>query len=163
MCPNGFASQEERLKFINRLDREFSSYKDLIELFAKKYNLRIEKYFHDFPSWDLTFQRKDGVYGRIEILFRTEQNDGFDLYLILWQDDFESTTRKLREIHRGTFFNTQPKNQLENELEKIIEEIKKIQINNLDKVYGPYKEWKKTWKNNAEFLKASQIYPIIKI
>ncbi|MBE0537109.1 MAG: hypothetical protein IH624_15720, partial [Phycisphaerae bacterium] len=48
--------------------------------FADRYNLRVQKYYHQFPSWDLLFRHPKGGIGKIEIQKETDNEVKLCLY-----------------------------------------------------------------------------------
>lgn len=162
MSPNGFNSQEKRSEFIKELDEKFLPYRDIIENFATKHNLMIEKYYHDYPDWSLRFRGNGGICGSIDISFRIKENNGFNLFLVLWKDDFKKTIRKLKRIKFKTFNTVQPKAELQDELENIVNKIRELDLEDLDETVK-CDNWKKVYKSEKTFLESNPQYPIIKI
>ncbi len=90
--PNGhpdFAAKEKPL-----LDAFFRPIAPVLEELANQHNLRLTKYYHQFPSWGLTFKHPQGGVGQIELSKETDANLG--IAACWWFDDYDESTRYIK-------------------------------------------------------------------
>jgi hypothetical protein len=83
--PNGtpqFLEQE-----LPTLEAFFSEISDVLKKFAEDFNLKIDQYWHQMPSWRFSFKHpKDGI-ACIEVM--KESVTAIKIYSYWWIDDFE--------------------------------------------------------------------------
>lgn len=75
-------------------DRFFVPLAGSLEAFAEQNRLRIEKYYHDAPTWSLLFRHPKGGVAKVEVTKNTETQVGIGG--IWWIDDYDAGTRSLR-------------------------------------------------------------------
>ena len=72
----------------------FDRYAPILERFASKRSLTIEKYYHDSPVWRFKFSHPNSGYGAVD-LWRVEENC-FHIHAVVWIDDARLGTRAFR-------------------------------------------------------------------
>ena len=78
-----------------KLEQFFAKIASVIEGFAELHNLKIEKYYHQFPSWDLQFRHPMGGVGQIEI--GRDGEESLYIFTCWWKDSFEENRRYLKQ------------------------------------------------------------------
>lgn len=128
-----------------------------IEIFIKKYNVKLDKYRHDEPVWSLSFQHPEG--GIATINMSKEASDKIGISQTWYYDDYENGTRSNKFI----------KYQIENNkpflhnLEEAFKEILTWKLGEWDSVADDFKsEWQKNWTKN-QFYSLEKDYPKPKI
>src|SRR5439155_15236553 len=79
---------------VKELGRFFSALAAVLEGFAQRHNLRLEKYYHQAPSWGFLFRHPSGGVGKIEVQRVSEATVCILSYW--WYDDFDAATRFIR-------------------------------------------------------------------
>jgi hypothetical protein len=69
--------------------------------FAAAHHLRVDKYWHDFPSWRFSFKHPKGGLACIEV-FKEGENQ-VSVLAYWWLDDYEQGTRSSRKHESETF------------------------------------------------------------
>lgn len=82
------------VKDIPLLDDFFSRFSMAFLNFAAEHHLRVDKYWHDFPSWRFSFRHPKGGVACIEV-FR-EAKTKLSVYAYWWMDDYDQGTRSGR-------------------------------------------------------------------
>ena len=96
--PNGhsdFATKEKPL-----LDAFFKPVALVMEKFAEQHNLRLSKYYHQFPTWDFTFKHPKNGVGKIEV--DKDSDTTLGVYACWWFDDYDSFTRHIKKSEKKT-------------------------------------------------------------
>jgi len=91
--PNGhqdFAEKEKPL-----LDAFFKPVAPVMEKFAEQHNLRLEKYYHQFPDWSFIFRHPQNGVAKIQVNKETEKALG--VYACWWFDDYDNSTRYIKK------------------------------------------------------------------
>ena len=94
--PNGhpdFATKEKSL-----LDAFFKPVAPVMERFAAQHNLRLTKYYHQFPAWDFTFRHPQNGVAKIEV--DKETDTALGIYASWWFDDHDNFTRYVRRSEK---------------------------------------------------------------
>ena len=76
---------------VKELERFFSALAAVLEGFAQRHNLRLEKYYHQAPSWGFLFRHPSGGVGKIEVQRVSEAT--VCILSDWWYDDFDAATR----------------------------------------------------------------------
>ena len=76
------------------LEEFFSRIGHALTTFADDFNLKIERYWHGFPSWRLNFKHPKSGVACIEVM--KESDSEIKIYCYWWIDDFEKATRYSR-------------------------------------------------------------------
>src|SRR5580693_5575284 len=94
--PNGhqdFATKEKPL-----LDAFFKPVAPVMEKFAEQHNLRLTKYYHQFPVWDFTFRHPRNGVAKIEV--NKETDTILCVYACWWFDDYDNFTRYIKKSEK---------------------------------------------------------------
>src|SRR3982751_1898822 len=91
---NGHANDPNYDQIIAGYESFFAPFSGLFIEFAKNYNLVIEKYYHDAPSWSLCFSHPKGGSAKIDV----NRDDQFLVSVtgVWWVDDYDSFTRSIK-------------------------------------------------------------------
>ncbi len=95
--PNG--DPDFHTKELPILERFFAQVAPAITRFAERHSLRIQRYYHDLPSWQLCFEHPKGGCAYVEV--RRERDDAFRLLSAWWVDG--AGTRSSRFADAGPF------------------------------------------------------------
>ncbi len=97
--PNGdphFSAQE-----LPSLEEFFSGVSDVLTKFAEDFNLKIDQYWHQMPSWRFSFRHPKGGVACLEVM--KESATDIKIYSYWWIDDFERATRYSRSTETKVF------------------------------------------------------------
>jgi len=140
---------------VDGIEGFFSSLRSSIEAFAERHNLRIQKYYHDSPSWDLLFRHPARGVGKIDILRRDEMHVAIQERW--WFDDYDSATRSIRVRNRDPI-EARPA-QVTMALESSLRNILSWKFGTWDSEHSGHDNWYKTW-SKAQFHELEKEYPI---
>ncbi len=142
-----------------KLEEFFSRISHVLEDFAKNYNLKVEKYYHQFPSWDLVFRHPKGGIGQIEI----HECDSTDVeILVSWWIDCFTTSRRDYKQGEGVKCSLDPV-VLRAQLEKSFELVLSWRKENLVKgSENPYRE-RGVMDTREKVERELQKYPVPKL
>lgn len=97
--PNGNPKfHEEELP---ALESFFGPIADLLNQFASRHHLMLDKYYHDSPSWRFNFRHPKGGVASIDVM--KESDDSLKLHGYWWLDDYDKFTRFLRRDESEAF------------------------------------------------------------
>lgn len=111
-----------------KLEAFFAKIADVLEHFANKHNLTIEKYYHEGHEWSFLFRHPLGGIGKIQVSKSRDEN--VTVYPIWWVDDYEQKRRRIK--HLSGEQSTLDKNILAKILEDTLQTILGWQIKDLD-------------------------------
>ena len=97
--PNGnphFSEQE-----LPTLKAFFSGISNVLTKFAEDFNLKIDQYWHQMPSWRFSFKHPKGGLACVEVM--KESDTEIKFYSYWWIDDFENATRYSRTAETDVF------------------------------------------------------------
>ena len=157
--PNGhsdFASKEKPL-----LDVFFKPIALVMEKFAEQHNLRLSKYYYQFPTWDFTFKHPKNGVGKIEVDKDTDTTLG--VYAFWWFDDYDNFTRYIKQSEKRTV-QLDP-NELENVLTIAFQSVLGWQFGTWDEKHTS-DTYRTSWKQftKEQFQKENvELYPIPRI
>jgi hypothetical protein len=90
--PNGNPKfHEEELP---ALEAFFSQIADVLNQFASRHNLMLDKYYHESPSWRFNFRHPKGGVASIDVM--KESDDSVKIHGYWWLDDYDKFTRFLK-------------------------------------------------------------------
>jgi hypothetical protein len=81
------------------LDHFFSRFSKAFSSFSARHHLRVDKYWHDFPSWRFSFKHPKGGVGCIEVFREGEAQ--ISVYKYWWLDNYEQGTRFSKRRESG--------------------------------------------------------------
>ncbi len=148
--PNG----DPNFDFVG-LDRFFAPLSDALEYFAKRHNLNIEKYYHEAPSWNLTFRHPERGVAKIDIT--RKDDDHVCVQEMWWFDDYDKLTRSIRRWNREPV--RAMSYEVQKEVELALKDILAWQFGTWDAEYSGYKNWRKTW-TKSQFYELEKQYPL---
>ena len=138
---------------VKELERFFSALAAVLEGFAQRHNLRLEKYYHQAPSWGFLFRHPSGGVGKIEVQRVSEATVCILSYW--WYDDFDAATR----FNRSASVEPMPVNsEIAGELEHALSELLSWRFGDWHKHHTGYTDWRKTW-TKEQFQKLLAEYP----
>ena len=122
------------------LERFFGVIGTVLEEFAGRHNLRIEKYYHQSPSWDFLFRHPKGGVGKIGVERSIEAT--VHIRSIWWYDDYDAATRFTRSASVGPV----PLNpELADGLEKALSKLLSWRFGDWHERHTAYTSWRETW------------------
>jgi len=138
---------------VKDLERFFSAFATVLENFAQQLNLRLEKYYHQSPSWGFLFRHPSGGVGKIAVQRASEAT--VCILSDWWYDDFDAGTRFIRTASVGPM----PLNsKIAVELEKAFSELLRWRFGDWHERHTGYTNWRKTW-TKEQFQKLPAKYP----
>ena len=147
--PNGDLDSKTRAE----LDGFFAPIAGALESFAEKHNLKLERYYHDAPSWHFIFKHPEGGVGKIDVSRSGEKT--VRPSLAWWIDDYD---RQERHVKLSTMAELPTEGAvILTELEAGLRLVLSWKLNQWNKTYGGYGMWKKTSKE--EFQRLTDQYP----
>jgi hypothetical protein len=140
------------------LEAFFSKLAPLLERFASKHDLKIEKYYHESHSWSLQFRHPRGGVSKIDV--EKHSDNKIRVWACWWQDDYDKATRSIKRLE------TQPMDAtdsvLEPALESVLATVLSWECGSWDSVHGGYADiWHKTW-TKKQFATLALEYPELK-
>jgi hypothetical protein len=81
---------------LSQCERFFVPLAATIQRFAARRNLALNRYSHESPSWDLSFEHPAGGFGRLSLA--KSPTDTLEISAVVWIDDYDSFTRRLRKL-----------------------------------------------------------------
>ncbi len=97
--PNGNPKfHEEELP---ALEAFFSQIADVLNQFASRHNLMLDKYYHESHSWGFNFRHPKGGVASIDVT--KESDDSVKIYGYWWLDDYDKFTRFLKRDESEEF------------------------------------------------------------
>jgi hypothetical protein len=142
---------------LEEVEQFYAPLTHILNNFAKKHNLNIEKYYHDGESWDFTFQHPQKGIAQIQVM-KVE-----DIKLMFacawWYDEYNEASRSVIHYH------SEPMEVNLNTLNELLEaELERI----LNWKFGDWAEvthnsqWKKQF-SKEEFETLDSKYPKLKV
>src|SRR5262245_14965727 len=86
--PNG--DPNVHVETLPRLEYFFSTLSEVLNAFSSKHDLLVDKYWHQFPSWRLSFRHPKGGVACLEVM---KEEDGIKIYSYWWLDKYDEFTR----------------------------------------------------------------------
>ena len=153
--PNGHPDFETKEKPL--LELFFEPVASAMEKFANRHNLRVTKYYHQFPSWDFTFRHPQLGVAKIEVFKETETT--LEVNALWWFDDYDNFTRCVKKSEKECV-KLNP-NDLENVLTLAFQIILGWQFGTWDEKHSP-EMYRRAWKPRSKerFEKDLEYYPI---
>ena len=152
--PNG--DPDWGVKEYPKLEAFFSKISPILEGFANKHNLLIEKYYHQGPNWDFRFRHPKGGLAYVSVRRVNDQHIAIDG--VWWVDDYDRYTRSIKHQQGPQF--TLEKPVLLTELNNMFSTVlswRQEDLTPFKSVY--YKEWKLHW-TKEQFQKELEKYPV---
>ena len=90
--PNG--NQKFHEEEFPALELFFAPIADVLNEFASRHNLSLEKYWHQISSWRFNFRHPKGGVASVDVM--KESDNCVKIYNYWWIDDFDKFTRSAR-------------------------------------------------------------------
>ncbi len=154
--PNGDPKFGE--KTLPGLEAFFARLAPLLERFAARHNLKIEKYYHESHSWSLQFRHPRGGVANIDV--ERQSADTVRLWACWWHDDYDKATRSIKRLQTEPLETATPV--LQHALETTLDTVVSWEFGAWDSVHGGYEDiWHRTWTKSA-FASMDLDYPEVK-
>ncbi|MBA3786012.1 MAG: hypothetical protein H0X15_10855 [Acidobacteria bacterium] len=82
------------------LESFFSKVANVLSEFGSTHNLKLEKYYHDNPSWRFNFQHPKGGIASIDVV--KESDDSVRICRYWWIDDYDKFSRYIKRDESKT-------------------------------------------------------------
>jgi hypothetical protein len=82
-------------------ERFFAPIATQLRDFARRHNLKLEKYYHEAPAWSFLFRHPLGGVGKVDV--EKESDTHCTLRKCWWCDDYEAGIRSLRQAQTDAF------------------------------------------------------------
>ena len=151
--PNG--DPEFHLKEVPKLEAFFEPIAEPLNGFSQRYNLKLQKYYHQSPSWNLMFRHPQGGLGKIEVCKDTDST----VFLVAhwWYDDYDKITRFWKFVkHDPSRKNVVA---ISSALEVSLRSILSWQFGQWDKQISGFDSWRNTW-TKEQFEELANDYPV---
>ncbi len=112
-----------------------------VEAFARRRDLRLDRYRKGKSAWELRFAREQGGEAAIVLSFREPAGHVLDISAVWWLDDLAAQTRRLRSEKIGAYYRRDGPGALERFLEEAFLRIGRWTEADLGPAHGPYREW----------------------
>jgi hypothetical protein len=155
--PNG--DPEFHLKEEPELETFFRPIADALTAFARQHNLKLEKYYHQSPSWSFTFRHPQGGVAKIQVCRESAEAAG--LLCFWWYDEYDQLTRHMKNSKGKSKSVSREPEALTRELEECLKLVVSWQFGTWDEHCGGYDSWKKTW-TKQQFDALLDSYPTLK-
>jgi hypothetical protein len=149
-------SKQGGMEYFPDLEGFFAPLAAVLQSFGERHNLKLEKYYHEEPSWSFTFRHPSGGVGKISVI---RSRDEVDFDCAWWYDDYDTMTRHIKRMRKEHA--PAQAEVMGQELERTLPVVLSWQPGSWDEVHGGNKVWQKTWTRD-EFLRLSEKYPIPK-
>jgi hypothetical protein len=155
--PNGnphFHSDEEP-----KLESFFAKISGELLSFASRHDLKLEKYYHQAPTWSFGFRHPVAGVAKIDV--EKHSDAGIKIWSHWWRDDYDAGIRFLKVAESpmyqiGTL-------ELTSVLEETLTRILIWKEGEWDNRHGGYQEiWHKTWTREV-FEAMINNYPLVKV
>jgi len=150
--PNGDPGWKSRER--PGLEKFFGRIAGTLKKFARRHNLALQKYYHQFPSWDFTFRHPHGGLAKIEVHKRGD--DRVEIPAGWWVDDYGKCIRSLKKSEKVVC--SLESGELKNLLEHTLLDVCSWQVQQLVPVDYEYKQWRRFTKD--DFDQEVQGYPM---
>lgn len=137
--PNG--NPDFRDDFLN-IQAFFGEISPILEAFASRHNLQIEKYYHESPSWSFLFRHPRRGVAKIDA--KRESDCEIKISAAWWYDDYSLATRSMKTFSNPIMNFRSPS--LADVLESTLQTVAAWQFGSWDEIHGGYGHtWRSTW------------------
>ncbi len=153
--PNGDPNFDDTT--LPKLEDFFAPFADACERFAVRHNIRIEKYYHEFPAWSFLFRHPAGGIGKIDLVRKTENT--INVWRYWWQDDYDDATRSIKKEE------TQPIPAVNANIEQLLESSLARILDWENGNWEVHDGYESSWHNvltKDQFIALEKEYPILK-
>ena len=145
-------------KTLPELEAFFAPFSAACQQFAKRHNIKIEKYYHQFPAWSFSFRHPAGGIGKLDLAKESESQ--LKIWEYWWHDDYDTATRSVKTKEHEPF-GLEDIDVVEM-LESALGNILSWKFGDWDNVHDGYESsWHGTF-TKKQFEAQDQAYPVLK-
>jgi hypothetical protein len=139
-----------------KLEAFFEPLAEVLTAFAQRHNVKLQKYYHQAPSWDFTFRHPQSGVGKIDV--HRYSDDSVFLISYWWYDDYDLLTRFGKRVKHEPIPADAPR--LSIALESSLRLVVSWQFGQWDDQYGGFDSWKQGC-TKEQFEALSNDYPVL--
>jgi hypothetical protein len=135
---------------LGQMDAAFELVAPALRRVAQTEGVKLHEFFRDDPIWRLDFVREAGGEAVVDVAWREERPEEYEVSASWWVDDYDSTMRRSRQEAVGTFTRDRSLDELEGLLRRALTSIDGWTEADLDQTSGPYPDWQR-YQSRDEF------------
>jgi len=135
---------------LGQMDAAFELVAPALRRVAQAEGVKLHEFFRDDPVWRLDFAREAGGEAVVDVAWREERPEEYEVSASWWVDDYDSTMRRSRQEDVGTFTRDRSLDDLEELLRRALASIDGWTEVDLDQTSGPYPDWQR-YQSRDEF------------
>lgn len=135
---------------LGQVDAAFELVAPALRRVAQAEGLKLHEFFRDDPLWRLDFARQSGGEAVVDVAWEEDRPEEYRVSASWWLDDYDTTTRRLREEEIGVFTRDRSLDDLEAMLREALGRIDGWTEADLDREAGPYPDWQR-YQSREEF------------
>jgi hypothetical protein len=135
---------------LGQMDAAFELVAPALRRVAQTEGVKLHEFFRDDPVWRLDFARAAGGEAVVDVAWREERPEEYEVSASWWVDDYDSTMRRSRQESVGTFTRDRSLDDLEALLRRALANIDGWTEADLDQTSGPYPDWQR-YQSRDEF------------
>jgi len=135
---------------LGQMDAAFELVAPVLRRVAQAEGVKLHEFFRDDPVWRLNFARQAGGEAAIDVAWREERPEEFDVSAAWWLDDYDTTMRRSRTEEVGTFTRDRSLDDLEALVRDALRRIDGWTEDDLDQRSGPHPDWQR-YQSREEF------------
>ena len=135
---------------LGQMDAAFELVAPALRRVAQSEGVKLHEFFRDDPVWRLDFARAAGGEAVVDVAWRDERPEEYEVSASWWVDDYDSTMRRSRQEAVGTFTRDRSLDDLEALLRRALASIDGWTEADLDQTSGPHPDWQR-YQSRDEF------------
>ena len=135
---------------LGQMDAAFELVAPALRRVAQAEGVKLHEFFRDDPVWRLDFAREAGGEAVVDVAWREECPEEYEVSASWWVDDYDSTMRRSRSEAVGTFTRDRSLDDLEALLRRALASIDGWTETDLDQTSGPHPDWQR-YQSRDEF------------
>ena len=135
---------------LGQMDAAFELVAPAVRRVAQAEGVKLHEFFRDDPVWRLDFARAAGGEAVVDVAWREERPEEYEVSASWWVDDYDSTMRRSRQESVGTFTRDRSLDDLEELLRQALGSIDGWTEADLDQTSGPHPDWQR-YQSRDEF------------
>jgi hypothetical protein len=135
---------------LGQMDAAFELVAPALRRVAQTEGVKLHEFFRDDPVWRLDFARAAGGEAVVDVAWREERPEEYEVSASWWVDDYDSTMRRSRQESVGTFTRDRSLDDLDALLRRALASIDGWTEADLDQTSGPYPDWQR-YQSRDEF------------
>jgi hypothetical protein len=135
---------------LGQMDAAFELVAPALRRVAQAEGVKLHEFFRDDPLWRLDFAREAGGEAVVDVAWREERPEEYEVSASWWVDDYDSAMRRSRQEAVGTFTRDRSLDDLEALLRQALASIDGWTEADLDQASGPYPDWQ-SYQSRDEF------------